>query len=785
MNQKTFFKSKTGQITIFIILGIIILFVVALSVFWQNSFNKVRPSAQNLVVSDELKPIQVYVTDCLSSVSKDALIRLGQNGGYITLPSGLQVNPSKPYDSDALFFPPQVIPYWYYIKPCKESGTGCSFTRDPPLCRVDTTCILPYKGQNSMEEQLDTFVEKNLDACIANFAPFSDKFDITAGSIKVDSQIAESTVGFTLNYPLQISPKSSNKKEDISLFYTEHNLKLKQIYQFAQEIKDAEANYTFLEKNTLNLITIYSGIDEKLPPMSGLDMFNPGGKKIWIRTEVKNLLMSDILPYTMLLQIVNAGNAKVMMPRGTNPKYISFEEGLYKGMMIKVSNTSMYPDLNANIFYPPGSDIYFRIGNSEIIKPKDFNTGDNIILKMMSYVVNDYSFKYDITYPVIVRIQDPDAFKGEGYTFNYALQANIRQNVPISRNMTTPSIITMPTIDMEDLNTRVNRTITIETYDKYTKQPLEGVQINYKCGYDITMGLTSMKSGKAVLTDNFPFCEFGGEIDYEKAGYMGSAIDYTNNDGTDAKTFKIELWPLQEKKFKVYKRTVADINTIRNTGVGGIVLYNTAYSELSPNDTVFLNVYRTKDDVRETDVPLVGFSVVKTNDAPVKITTRQDQIDYVNKLFSQNIINESEKDSMLSDLNFVPDTVQVDAPKEEDYVMDFVPGVYTADAFMTYDGDIHIPEKNDTMCAQKIPGTNICLFGKADVNYPEQNFSSWISGGVNIDFTLTENDVYANNTLVFFVVEMPIPTNWDMLQNSQSLDSYQIDKIALLRPTVK
>ena len=140
---------------------------------------------------------------------------------------------------------------------------------------------------------------------------------------------------------------------------------------------------------------------------------------------------------------------------------------------------------------------------------------------------------------------------------------------------------------------------------------------------------------------------------------------------------------------------------------------------------------------------------------------------------------------MLSDLNFVPDTVQVDAPKEEDYVMDFVPGVYTADAFMTYDGDIHIPEKNDTMCAQKIPGTNICLFGKADVNYPEQNFSSWISGGVNIDFTLTENDVYANNTLVFFVVEMPIPTNWDMLQNSQSLDSYQIDKIALLRPTVK
>jgi hypothetical protein len=38
--------SKRGQITIFIILGIIILFLVALAMYLQSSFTKVRPPVQ-------------------------------------------------------------------------------------------------------------------------------------------------------------------------------------------------------------------------------------------------------------------------------------------------------------------------------------------------------------------------------------------------------------------------------------------------------------------------------------------------------------------------------------------------------------------------------------------------------------------------------------------------------------------------------------------------------------------------------------------------------------------
>ena len=774
--------NKRGQITIFIILGIIILFLVALAIYLQGSFTKVRPPVQQLVVDEQVQPIQIYVTDCLAATSKDALIRLGQNGGYINLPTGLRVNPAEPYDSDVLAFPPQMMPYWYYMKPCTQSSIGCIIINNPPVCDKGNDCVLPYTGPNSMESQLNKFIEDNLAVCIDDFAPFKDRFDITAGKITVDSRIAESTVGFELSYPLTIVIKGSNKKSEIPSFYTEHDVKLKEIYALAQDIRNSESNYSFLERNTLNLISAYSDIDPgKLPPMSGLDLFKMN-KVYWVRSDVKQKLMSDILPYTMLLQIANAGNVRTIIPRGTNPKYISFEQGLYKGMMLVVSNTTSYPDLDANLYYPPGADIYLKIGNSEIIKPKTSDSGDDIILKMVGFALNDYSFRYDLTYPVIVRLSDPDAFKGEGYTFSYAMQANIRQNVPINSNMTVTQVATVPSIDLEDTNLRVNKTITIDIYNKYTKQPLDGVQISYKCGYDISIGATIMKNGKATLQDNFPFCELGGEIVYEKDGYMGGAINYTNNDKATQNNFRIDMWPLQEKQFKVYKRTNADINSIRQTGVGGIVLYNTAYSELGPNDTVFVNIARNKDDVRETDVPTVGFASVTQNTASIKTVTKQDQITYINKMFSDGLINQSTQTAMLSDLNTVEDVpTQIVTPPTE-YTMDFVPGEYNLDAFMMYDGIISIPEDIEKTCAFPIMG--VCL-SQTETNYSAQNLSGWMTGGVNMNFTLTENDVYSNSTLIFFVAEMPIPTNWDMFMNAPTLEEYQADKIALLRPTIK
>jgi len=294
-----------------------------------------------------------------------------------------------------------------------------------------------------------------------------------------------------------------------------------------------------------------------------------------------------------------------------------------------------------------------------------------------------------------------------------------------------------------------------------------------------------MKNGKAEFQDKLPFCQTGGEIDYEKAGYMGSAINYSNIDGNDPKTFHIELWPLQEKQIKVYKRTAADINSIRSVGAGGIVLYATAYTNITANDTVLVNIAKIKDDSRETDVPLVGFALVTHQDAVIKTVTMQDQRDYINGLFNASEINASTRDEMLNDLNYVNDSEQqVVSEPNVTYVMDFVPGTYTFDAYMMYGGTVNIPEENTPLCVGK-EVMGVCVGVTKEMNFPAQNLTGWISGGADINFTLTENDVYNNNTLVFFVAEIPLPTSWNDFETTPSIEDYQTDKLAFLHPTVE
>ena len=78
------YNSQKSQITVFIIIGIIILFAVALLFYVKSSTSKIRPPVEKLEVSDEAKPVQTYITDCLHTISKNALIQIGSAGGYFS-----------------------------------------------------------------------------------------------------------------------------------------------------------------------------------------------------------------------------------------------------------------------------------------------------------------------------------------------------------------------------------------------------------------------------------------------------------------------------------------------------------------------------------------------------------------------------------------------------------------------------------------------------------------------------------------------------------------------------
>ena len=76
------FMNKRGQVTVFIILGIIILAAIVL-VFYLTGNTLVNQSEQK--VNIETKPLKNYVGDCLEKTGNDALNLIGKQGELLLL----------------------------------------------------------------------------------------------------------------------------------------------------------------------------------------------------------------------------------------------------------------------------------------------------------------------------------------------------------------------------------------------------------------------------------------------------------------------------------------------------------------------------------------------------------------------------------------------------------------------------------------------------------------------------------------------------------------------------
>jgi len=74
---------KKGQITIFMILGIFIVLVIA---FFLYLGFKVQGSSLNNYSPDQADDIEDRIRSCITSFAEDGLIRIGNQGGYIDLP---------------------------------------------------------------------------------------------------------------------------------------------------------------------------------------------------------------------------------------------------------------------------------------------------------------------------------------------------------------------------------------------------------------------------------------------------------------------------------------------------------------------------------------------------------------------------------------------------------------------------------------------------------------------------------------------------------------------------
>ncbi len=182
---------KRGQLTIFIIVAIFIVAIVAI-------FYSLKSGIILNIFSPDVGRVNSFVQDCIEEESYSIISQIGLGGGY--------------------FLPPNL-----------STASGVS--------------IYYSNGQNHMpsktevEREISFFMNEKLFFCTRNFVDFQD-LEIEQGIIKTSTEIDDKKINFDIEYPLSIKKASSTNL--IKNFKYEVPLRLGIVYDSINEFISQE-----------------------------------------------------------------------------------------------------------------------------------------------------------------------------------------------------------------------------------------------------------------------------------------------------------------------------------------------------------------------------------------------------------------------------------------------------------------------------------------------------------------------------------------------------------------
>ena len=528
---------KKSQITIFIILGLILLLAIGIALYVQTRplVEIEREKPKIITFPPELEPINAFVQTCAEDLAKTAFKHIGEGGGYLDT-SGLRYNPFEPTEGDAVTFSPDselIIPYWHYLKDRNDCTGNCEFA----------TKTLPLTGPASIESQVNEFVSTKLPECTNAFKAFQEQgfFIEELDKPRVETHVAKDTVFFDINYPLRITKQ--DQTTTLTTFSIELPLNFREIYNLASTLTNLQAEHRFLEKNTRQLIDAFSRNNPRLlPPVSEIDIkFGIG--TIWVKFEVEQKLRALLASYTPLLQVMGTNNHHYI-PAPETFKDKELYEALYNRGMIIPLNTS-HPDITVKFTYLDWWKPYFDLNcKGQVCQPDSMSSTFGFI-----FGIQRYYFTYDTSIPVLVEITAPYTLKGEGYRLQFMLETNLRNNNPMPGTFNPITPFTGQERSMLcDLDKQHAGPINVEVTDAQTKKPLNNALLGYTCGKEACpIGSTI----KGVLDTRYPSC-IGGLLSIEKESYHPTILPL-NAKFKEPQNISAALEPYRLRDFTIEK----------------------------------------------------------------------------------------------------------------------------------------------------------------------------------------------------------------------------------------
>lgn len=167
MSGEVFLRSRAGQVTLFVIIGIVIVVGVLL-------FFVLRDDGASANVPLDMVDIKAFVDSCIEGAVYNNSYLIGENGGYIDVPDEIAGEMGGVY-------------YFY---------RGRMFMPD----------------MDKIKEELIKGVERDVLSCVGDFENFAPK-EVREGDIEIDVEILDDEILYDVKYPLVV-----RVGEDISRF---------------------------------------------------------------------------------------------------------------------------------------------------------------------------------------------------------------------------------------------------------------------------------------------------------------------------------------------------------------------------------------------------------------------------------------------------------------------------------------------------------------------------------------------------------------------------------------
>ncbi|HLD89018.1 MAG TPA: hypothetical protein VI894_02315 [Candidatus Nanoarchaeia archaeon] len=504
------YQKKQAQATIFIVMGLVLLIALGLFVYLQGI-----PIAKKEFVPAEAEPVKKYVEDCISGVAKQGVLIAGAQSGYIEIPFDIEVDSNTHISFGGGVFK---VPFWF-IK---------GRNKIPPLKKTE--------GKNSIEEQLQDYIDANIRDCIGNLSVFERIFEIKElSNFSSDVAITKETVFVSADYRIQLKDKSNQKETRITKYSAEIPARLERVYSLAKDIMDSENENLFMENITLDLMALN-------PNIPFTDLRFECKPLEWKLSDIKNDVQTALETQIPRIRFRNTNYLPFIYPDEAYQKFKAYSmEDIINGKipsevppedayeyfhyLITVSKYN-YDDLHAAVKYSKefGLNINARPNDNGILRSY-YGEGVESYLKFLC--INVYHFTYDVAYPVMITIYDDKSFSGEGFSFNFAFPVIINHN---QGDRTTRGISAFEapvpfTGYCQDLSEKKYDVRVLGTVGGFTNVEIKDVNVSFNClKFRCSLGTVDYDPDcdcRRLVTGLPESCR-GGFVGAEKAGYLGS-----------------------------------------------------------------------------------------------------------------------------------------------------------------------------------------------------------------------------------------------------------------------